>query len=338
MTQSPHSAPGMADAPLSEFSLIDRFFSGHDRGPGVVLGVGDDCTLLSPRPGHQLAISVDTMVCGTHFFPDQPAAAVGHKALAAALSDLAAMGAEPLGTLLAITLPTADEAWLTAFAEGMGKLAERLRAPLIGGDTTRGPLSVSVTVIGQVPVGSALRRTGAEPGNLVVVSGSLGGAFAGLQAEQERREAGGGPPALQDPTLRRFFLPEPRIALGRTLRGRTRTAIDLSDGLMADLGHICTASGCGATLQAEAIPRDPLLAGWPDGASLAAALSGGDDYELLFAWPARQRAELRPLASALQLPLTVIGEFTKEPGLRVLDPTGQPVTLADPGFDHFRAD
>ncbi|MGM0813870.1 MAG: thiamine-phosphate kinase [Pseudomonadota bacterium] len=328
----------MADAHLSEFELIERFFSGRDRGPGIVLGVGDDCTLLSPRPGHQLAVSVDTMVCGTHFFPDQPAAAVGHKALAAALSDLAAMGAEPLGTLLAITLPGTDEAWLMAFAEGMGALAERLRAPLIGGDTTRGPLAVSVTVIGEVPAGLALRRSGAEPGNLVVVSGSLGGAFAGLQAERERREAGGKPPAVQDASHRRFFRPEPRIALGRALRGHTRTAIDISDGLLADLAHICTASGCGATLEAESIPRDPLLAGWADAAALSAALSGGDDYELLFAWPARQRTELRVLASGLQLPLTVIGEFRREPGIRVLDATGQPVTLAEPGFDHFRAD
>lgn len=338
MPQSIHPDPDMADAPLSEFELIERFFSGRDQGPGIVLGVGDDCTLLSPRRGQELAVSVDTMVCGTHFFPDQPAATVGHKALAAALSDLAAMGAEPLGALLAITLPGADEAWLTAFAEGMGALAERLRVPLIGGDTTRGPLAVSVTVLGQVPSGLALRRTGAEPGHLVVVSGSLGGAFAGLQAEQELREKGGEPPAVQDPSRRRFFLPEPRIALGRALGGRTRTAIDVSDGLLADLGHICTASGSGATLQAEAVPRDPLLAGWADEAALSAALSGGDDYELLFAWPPRQRAELGPLASALQLPLTVIGEVTKEPGIQVLDANGQPVAVAEPGFDHFRAD
>lgn len=328
----------MAPAPLSEFELIARFFAGRDRGPGIVLGVGDDCTLLSPRPGQELAVSVDTMVCGTHFFPDQPAAAVGHKALAAALSDLAAMGAEPVGALLALTLPEADEAWLAGFAHGMGALADRLRVPLIGGDTTRGPLAISVTVIGHLPAGSALRRSGAEPGNLVVVSGSLGGAFAGLRAEQQRRETGGDPPAAEDPLRERFFRPEPRMALGKALRGRTRTAIDISDGLLADLGHVCDASDCGATLQADAVPRDPRLADWPVGSALAAALSGGDDYELLFAWPARQRGELRPLASALRLPLTVIGEFTREPGVRVLDEAGQPIAFASQGFDHFRAD
>jgi thiamine-monophosphate kinase len=328
----------VARTSLSEFELIDRYFAGRDRGPGIALGVGDDCALVSPRPGQQLAVSVDTMVCGTHFFPDQPPAAVGHKALAAALSDLAAMGAEPLGALLALTLPQVDEAWLQAFADGMGALADRLKVPLIGGDTTRGPLAISVTVLGQVPSGLALRRAGAEPGALVVVSGVLGGAFAGLQAEQERRGAGREPPAQDDPICHRFFRPEPRIALGKALRGRTRTAIDLSDGLLADLGHICEASGCGASLRAEAVPRDPLLADWPQGKALAAALSGGDDYELLFAWPARQRDELRPLASALQLPLTVIGEFTASGGVQVFDAAGSPVLPTERGFDHFRVD
>jgi thiamine-monophosphate kinase len=328
----------VARTSLSEFELIARYFAGRDRGPGIALGVGDDCALVSPRPGQQLAVSVDTMVCGTHFFPDQPPAAVGHKALAAALSDLAAMGAEPLGALLALTLPQVDEAWLQAFADGWGALADRLKVPLIGGDTTRGPLAISVTVLGQVPSGLALRRAGAEPGALVVVSGVLGGAFAGLQAEQERRGAGREPPAQDDPICHRFFSPEPRIALGKALRGRTRTAIDLSDGLLADLGHICEASGCGASLRAEAVPRDPLLADWPQGKALAAALSGGDDYELLFAWPARQRDELRPLASALQLPLAVIGEFTASGGVQVFDAAGSPVLPTERGFDHFRVD
>ncbi|MFO8003903.1 thiamine-phosphate kinase [Thioalkalivibrio sp.] len=334
----PAHPPDVARAPLSEFELIARFFADRDRGPGIALGVGDDCALISPRPGQQVAVSVDTMVCGTHFFSDQPPAAVGHKALAAALSDLAAMGAEPLGALLALTLPKVDESWLQAFADGMGALADRLKVPLIGGDTTRGPLAISVTVLGQVPSGAALRRAGAEPGALVVVSGSLGGAFAGLQAEQERREADRESQGQADPACSRFFWPEPRLALGKALRGRTRTAIDLSDGLLADLGHICEASGCGARLQAETIPRDPLLADWPQGAALAAALSGGDDYELLFSWPARQRDELRPLAAALQLPLAVIGEFTASAGVQVLDASGNPVLPTERGFDHFRAD
>lgn len=323
------------DGTISEFELIRRYFSGRDRGLGVALGVGDDCALVSPRPGHHVAVSVDTMVLDTHFFSDQPAAAVGHKALAAALSDLAAMGAEPMGVLLAVTLPEVDEPWLQGFAEGMGELADRLRAPLIGGDTTRGPLAISVTVLGQAPSGSALRRSAARPGDLVVVSGALGGAFAGLQAELERRQAGREPPPSEDPVCQRFFRPEPRLALGKVLRGRTRTAIDVSDGLLADLGHVCVASDCGAVLQADALPRDPLLADWSPGKALAAVLSGGDDYELLFAWSARQRDELRPLASALQLPLTVIGEFTAGSGVQVLDAGGSPILPAERGFYHF---
>lgn len=328
----------MSEPSLSEFELIRRFFADRDRGPGILLGVGDDCALLAPRRGQELAVSVDTMVCGTHFFHDQPAASVGHKALATALSDLAAMGAEPLGALLALTLPKADEAWLSGFAEGMAALAERVRVPLIGGDTTRGPLAISITVLGQVPAGSALRRDAARPGDLVVVSGALGGAFAGLRAEMERREIQEGPPSGTDPRCQRFLRPEPRLALGKTLRGRVRAAIDISDGLLADLGHVCEASGCGARLEADTLPRDPLLADWPPGEALAAALTGGDDYELLFAWPARQRPELRPLAAALQLPLTVIGEFTTGPGIEVLDAEGRAVASRGQGFDHFAGD
>jgi thiamine-monophosphate kinase len=328
----------MSEPTLSEFQLIRRFFAEHDRGPGILLGVGDDCALLAPRRGQELAVSVDTMVCGTHFFEDQPADSIGHKALATALSDLAAMGAEPLGVLLALTLPGVDEGWLSGFAEGMGALAEQLRVPLVGGDTTRGPLAVSITVLGQVPTGSALRRDAARPGDLVVVSGALGGAFAGLRTEMERREVQHGPPSGTDSRCQRFFRPEPRLALGKALRGRVRAAIDISDGLLADLGHVCAASGCGARLLADTLPKDPLLADWPSGAALAAALTGGDDYELLFAWPARQRPELRPLAAALDLPLTVIGEFTVGSGIEVLDADGHAVVSRGQGFDHFAPD
>jgi len=235
-------------------------------------------------------------------------------------------------------LPKADEAWLSGFAGGMAALADQFRVPLIGGDTTRGPLAISVTVLGQVPAGSALRRDAARPGDLVVVSGALGGAFVGLRAEMERREVQDGPPSASDPRCQRFFHPEPRLALGKTLRGHVRAAIDVSDGLLADLGHVCEASGCGARLEADTLPQDPLLAAWPPGEALAAALTGGDDYELLFAWPARQRSELRPLAAALQLPLTVIGEFTPVPGIEVLDAEGRAVVSRGQGFDHFAAD
>lgn len=324
---------------LSEFELIGRFFSGRDQGEGITLGLGDDCALLTPRAGHELAVSVDTLVAGTHFFPDQPAAAIGHKALAAALSDLAAMGAEPLGAVLALTLPAVDTHWLQGFAEGWGALADRLAVPLIGGDTTRGPLAASVTVFGQCPTGSALRRAGARPGDLVVVSGALGGAAAGLHAEQARRQAdeqaGSGADRPDAAVCQRFFWPEPRLALGLALRGRARAAIDVSDGVLADLGHLCRASNCGACVHIEAVPLDPQLATWPLEAARTAALTGGEDFELLFAWPPDERAALAVLAQHTDLALTVIGHFTATPGVQVRDGQDQLLQVAGTGFDHF---
>jgi len=373
----------MSSSELSEFELIGRFFAGRDRGAGVTLGLGDDCALLAPRAGHELAVSVDTLVAGTHFFPDQPAAAIGHKALAAALSDLAAMGAEPLGALLALTLPAVDTHWLHGFIEGWDALADRLAVPLVGGDTTRGPLAASVTVFGQCPTGRALRRAGARPGDLVVVSGALGGAAAGLQAEQTRRQAarprrpqaggsGSGPtggsggrpasePAIESragpvtgpsggqagapggagadrsnaAVCHRFFWPEPRLALGLALRDRALAAIDVSDGVLADLGHLCRASGCGASVHIEALPIDPQLATWPREAARVVALTGGEDFELLFAWPPDERRALAALAQHTKLALTVIGQFTTAPGVQVRDAQDRVFPVAGTGFDHF---
>ena len=346
---------------MNEFALIRRYFSGWDRGPGVALGVGDDAALLAPTAGQHLVLSVDTLVCGTHFLPSQPAAAIGHKALAAAASDLAAMGAEPLGFLLALTLPRADPDWLQAFAQGMACLAQRLGLPLVGGDTTRGPLAISVTVLGQAPQGQALLRSGARPGDLLVVSGALGGANAGLRIFSDRsistdlRDAPSGPQLAtrsQDPSddvvapnvgaeamnspFRRLLWPEPRIALGLALRGHAHAAIDISDGLCADVGHLCAASGCGVRIEGDRVPCDPLLARWGESEAITAALTGGEDYELAWAWPHTERAGLENLARALDLPLTVIGEFIPGEGVQVVDSDGSPFPVAAAGgYDHF---
>jgi len=324
-------------APDSEFDLIRRYFAepaaAGAAASGVQLGIGDDAALLTPTPGQELVVSVDTLVEGTHFFPDHPPASLGHKALAANLSDLAAMGADPLGAVLSLTLPAAEHAWLAAFSEGFLALAGEAGVALVGGDTNRGPRSVSVTVFGQVPAGQALRRGGARPGDRLVVSGALGGAAAGLAREVERREGGGPAPDPGDPFLARLFWPQPRLALGRMLRNRAHAAIDISDGLLADLGHLCAASGCGARIDESAVPRDERLAELDDARARAHALGGGEDYELLFAWPPGESLDL--LGFSVDTPLSVIGEFRAEPGIEVVDARGRPLDAARAGHDHF---
>ncbi|WP_019627121.1 thiamine-phosphate kinase [Thioalkalivibrio sp. ALJT] len=323
--------------PDSEFDLIRRYFdapaAARVSGAGVRLGVGDDAALLALREGHELVASVDTLVEGTHFFPDHPAASVGHKALASNLSDLAAMGAEPSGALLSLTLPRVDHAWLAAFSQGFLALASAADVPLVGGDTTRGPLAVSVTVLGQVPAGQALRRAGARPGDRLVVTGALGGAAFGLEQETRRRAAGTGAANADAPACERLFWPNARLEVGRMLRNRARAVIDVSDGLLADLGHLCAASGCGARIDWPVVPLDPLLAQAPPAEARAAALGGGEDYELLFALPADESLDL--LAFGVDAPLTVIGEFTETAGIVVVDAAGQPLDVARAGHDHF---
>ncbi|WP_019590126.1 MULTISPECIES: thiamine-phosphate kinase [unclassified Thioalkalivibrio] len=329
----------MASPSLSEFDLIRRYF--RPAGPSgdpvadarVVLGVGDDAALLRPDAGHEVVVSTDTVVEGRHFFPDHPPASLGHKALAASLSDLAAMGAEPLGVLLSLAVPQAEDAWLRPFSEGFLRLARELRAPLVGGDTVRGPRSAGVTVLGQVPAGCALRRDGARPGDRLVVTGELGGAAAGLAAETRRREQGAAPPDAGAAAVQRLFWPQPRLAAGRVLRDHARAAIDLSDGLLADLGHVCAASGCGARVDWPAVPLDPVLAGANPALARECALGGGDDYELLLAVP--PEVELAPLAEAAGVALHVIGEFTTGDAIRVVDATGAPLDAGRSGHDHF---
>lgn len=269
---------------VGEFGLIRRHFARGQTGPGVALGIGDDCALLRPTPGRQLAISSDMLVEGRHFFPDVEPAALGHKALAVNLSDLAAMGARPLGFTLALSLPAADDAWLAAFADGLHALADAHACPLVGGDTTRGPLNICITVFGEVAPGQALRRDAARAGDDLWLSGRTGEARLALErllgTDWARMTTG-------DEALcrQRLERPTPRLALGAALAGLAHAAIDLSDGLAGDLGHILAASGVGADIDQTALPVAPALQALPDAQRLECLLHGGDDYELLFTAP-----------------------------------------------------
>ncbi|WP_458525321.1 thiamine-phosphate kinase [Onishia taeanensis] len=303
--------------------MIARHFTRPARGAGVELGVGDDCTLLTPTPGHQLAVSVDTSVADVHFPREAPARAIGHRALAVSLSDLAAMGASPRWCLMALTLDHADDAWLAPFAGGFDALCARARIDLVGGDVTRGTLAVSVTVHGEIPTGEALTRHGARDGDLLAVTGHLGGGAGGLAAWQS------GERSLADPLLAAYLLPEPRLDAGQALRGLASAAIDVSDGLLADLHHLCDASGLGVDLDPEALPlAEGLVERLGEGARHA-ALTGGDDYELLVGLPPAALEPAREALDALGVPLTVIGRFTAAPGIRGVEATGPG------GWQHF---
>ncbi|MHB0774630.1 thiamine-phosphate kinase [Halomonas sp. WWR20] len=321
---------------LSEFELIARYFTTAQlqaKEEGVVLGPGDDCALLAPTPGHTLAVSVDTSVAGVHFPEDAPAEAVGHRALAVSLSDLAAMGARPRWCLMALTLPNADPAWLESFARGFHALCAQSGVVLVGGDVTRGPLSISVTVQGEVPQGAAMRRDGARPGDCLAVTGTLGGGHGGLRAWQT------GARALGEPLLAAYLLPQPRLAAGQALRGLATAALDVSDGLLADLGHICRASYVGAEIDLERLPLAAGLdAALGDEDARRAALCGGDDYELLIALPEHAVATAQQRLSAHDLPLSVIGRFTAQAGLRLLPTDGVGADLTDAGWQHFRGE
>ena len=333
---------------MGEFELIRRHFQrSAPEGSAVVLGVGDDCALLQPPPGEQLAVSCDMLVEGRHFFPDADPQALGHKALAVNLSDLAAMGARPLGFTLALALPQADEAWLAAFARGLFALADAHACPLVGGDTTRGPLNLCVTVFGEVAPGQALRRDAARAGDDVYVSGRTGEARLALEHLRGTgwALAATGAAGLNTDLRARLERPTPRLALGLALRGVAHAAADISDGLSGDLGHILAASGVGATLHAPAVLQATSadLRGTGDARALAYALTGGDDYELVFTAPPDARARVQAAAQAAATPVTRIGRLCParpgEPAVRLLDAQQRP--LAPPagarlgGFDHF---
>jgi len=317
----------------SEFDLIRRYFTRP--ATHTVLAVGDDAAIVRPRAGMDLVVSTDMLVAGTHFLPDTEPESLGWKALAVNLSDMAAMGAEPRWVVLAAALPAADEDWIAAFCRGFFGLAERFGVDVIGGDTTRGPLNLTPTIFGEVPAGQALTRSGAQPGDLIWVSGSPGLAALGLAHLQGRV-------VLAEPESSRCLnalqRPEPRVALGIALRGLAHAAIDVSDGLLADLGHVLEQSGVSAELDEALLPRAPFLAA-PDLAEVArrCLLSGGDDYELIFTAAPESKDAIQEIGRGLALPLTPIGRIGTGPAaaIRLRDPQG---LLAAPdvrGYDHF---
>jgi len=318
---------------LSEFELIQRYFSDLTiPRDDVVLGVGDDCALLRIAHDMQLALSIDTLVEGVHFFPDVDPEALGHKALAVNLSDLAAMGASPAWVTLALTLPRADGSWLAAFSRGFSALARRFGVQLVGGDTTRGPLTVSVQAHGLLPAQQGLRRSGARVGDLVYVTGTLGEAGLALR----HREQGMPWPAVDSALRERLERPIPRIEAGLALRELASAAIDISDGLIADLGHVLEASGVGAQLRLEQFPLSaPVRAAIDADAAWDLPLSGGDDYELCFTLPPMHAAALARISERLALPMTRIGRIEAAPGLRCIRGDGSQWSGHSPGYEHF---
>ena len=322
---------------MSEFALIARHFRRPVADPAVRIGIGDDAAIVRAAPGCELAFSVDMLVEGRHFRADVDPAALGHKVLAVNLSDLAAVGATPRWALLAGALPEADDAWLGAFARGLFALADRHGVTLIGGDTTRGPRNLCLTIIGELPAGTALARAGARGGDDVYVSGTLGDAALALAGLERRIPMDAATLATLRPRLER---PEPRVALGLRLRGMASAAIDLSDGLTGDLQHILDASGVGAQVELARIPRsaplDAELGGATRSVALACLLAGGDDYELCFTAPPAHRAALDVAAGDIGIVLTRIGVVTPEAGLHVRDEQGALLADVPRAFDHFR--
>ena len=324
---------------MGEFDLIARYFKRPARQ--AVLGVGDDCALLALQPGMQLAVSSDMLVEGRHFFADTDPQQLGHKALAVNLSDLAACGARPVAFTLALALPRVDAAWLEPFSRGLLALADAHGCELIGGDTTQGPLNICITVLGEVPAGQALLRSGAQVGDDIYVSGTLGDARLALEALQGRIAL---TPEILAATRQRLEAPTPRVALGQALRGVAHSAIDLSDGLLGDVGHILRASGVGAcidtsiTMDLLAASARPISAtGRFDAQWLQqCTLAGGDDYELAFTAPIARRAAVEAAAQASATPVARIGRIEAAPGLRLIDAHGQPVAPQPyASFDHF---
>ncbi|MEG0002298.1 MAG: thiamine-phosphate kinase [Comamonas sp.] len=316
---------------MGEFDLIRTFFTRPVRR--AALGVGDDCALLAPTPGMQLAVSSDMLVEGRHFFADVDPLRLGHKALAVNLSDLAACGARPLAFTLALSLPRADSAWVSAFAQGLLALADAHDCELIGGDTTQGPLNICITVFGEVPAGQALLRSGARAGDDIYVSGTLGDARLALEALQGHVTL---PPATLAAARLRLEMPTPRVALGQALRGIASSALDVSDGLLGDLGHILAQSRVGACIDTR-LTGALLAAGLTENEELIrqCTLAGGDDYELCFTAAPEMRAQVAAAARASDTPVTRIGSAQARSGLRLLDAQGQELVKRYASFDHF---
>lgn len=315
----------------SEFDLIRRHFTRPT--PQALLGVGDDAALLTVTSGMELAISVDMLVAGTHFFTDADPYSVGWKSLAVNISDMAAMGAQPKWATLAIALPQADENWVAAFASGFFACAAQYQVDLIGGDTTRGPLTISVQIMGEVPSGRALKRSGAKAGDEIWVSGTLGNAALALAALQDRFTL------TQDELaacLLSLHTPQPRVGLGLNLRQLAHSAIDISDGLLADLGHILECSNLGAEIRLQDIPCSKVVSNHlADKQVQQMVLAGGDDYELCFTASAANRAEIAKLAGQLALPLSCIGTINNNSGLTIRGLNNELINIGKTGFDHF---
>ncbi|MFF7709817.1 thiamine-phosphate kinase [Pseudomonas sp. NPDC007930] len=318
---------------MGEFELIARYFAAAPcarPGEGIALGIGDDCALLAPAAGEQLAVSTDTLVSGVHF-PAQPDPfLLGQRSLAVAASDLAAMGAQPVGFTLALTLPSFDATWLERYAAGLGQMAQACGLRLIGGDTTRGPLSLTLTVFGSVPAGQALTRRGARPGDVFCVGGNLGDAAGALPLVLAERSA---PAELAAPLLAHYWAPPPQLALGLALRGRASAALDISDGLLADAGHIAEASGVAIHIERSCLPlSDALKAFAGETAAFEAALAGGDDYVLAFSLAAEHLAGLRAAGHSIH----VVGRVLAGQGVTLLGEGGRDITPSQRGYQHFR--
>jgi thiamine-monophosphate kinase len=317
---------------MGEFELIRHYFAAApcaQGGDGVVRGIGDDCALLALAAGEQLAVSTDTLVAGVHFPDPCDAFLLGQRALAVSASDLAAMGATPLAFTLALTLPAAEDVWLAAFARGLGQMAARCALRLVGGDTTRGPLSLTLTVFGRVPAGQALTRCGAQVGDLLCVGGSLGDGAGALPLVLGQQTAAA---ELAEPLLARYWSPQPQLALGQALRGRATAALDISDGLLADCGHIAKASGVALQVEQALLPLSPaLLAFAGEQQALACALSGGDDYRLAFTLP----PALLPALQTEWPEVRAIGRVLAGSGVQLLDGAGRLVAPPRSGYQHF---
>lgn len=338
--------PPMADSsepreprPLGEFDLIDRYFgrvarAGRTEGGAVTLGIGDDCAVLTPSAGHQWLVTADMLVEGRHFLSTVSPRRLGHKALAVNLSDLAASGATPKAFFLSLALPGVDEAFLAGFAQGLFELADAHHIVLAGGDTTAGPLTLNITAMGEVPQGQALLRSGARAGDDIWVSGTLGDARLALEVFRGTLSLS----AHQFDEVRlRMEMPEPRVALGRALRGIANSAVDVSDGLAGDIGHVLKRSNVGATLRLADLPRSEVLGSMPEDLQQLCLLTGGDDYELAFTAPVDARDRVLAAGRASGTPVYRIGQIDEAPGLRVVDGAGRPLQRALQSFDHFKS-
>jgi thiamine-monophosphate kinase len=329
MTASP---AGRSMTTIGEFELIERWFTRAPRR--AALGVGDDCALIAPAPGHELAVSTDLLIEGRHFLSTVDPQRLGHKALAVNLSDLAACGATPLAYTLALALPQVDERFLDGFARGLHALADAHAIDLVGGDTTRGPLAIAITVLGEVPAGAALRRNGARAGDTLWVSGTLGDARLALEQFRGTVELAGHAFARVRHAME---TPTPRIALGRALRGLATSAIDVSDGFVGDLAHVLRASSVGATVDVDALPRSPDLRAQPSTLQRLCTLAGGDDYELVFTAPDARADGVRAAAAEAGVAVAAVGRIDAQTGLRLVDARGDTVVERYAGFDHFHA-